>query len=182
VPEKLNRTFAYQINVADYKSYCSATKVIQEIKLRDFQIKINNSILVTKTFLHKINRADNDRCSYCNHEPETINHLFLQCPNIQRFKLDVKNWLRNDCDYNFSFLEKDFIFSFDKKNKIASFVYLLIKYFIYKTKFKVDNTVYLTTNGFKVYLKQKLISKKFIAKLNSQLEQFEEYDKLLQKL
>ena len=34
----------------------------QEVKLKDFQFKINNHILVTKSFLYKINKTDNDRC------------------------------------------------------------------------------------------------------------------------
>ena len=48
----------------------------QEVKLKDFKFKINNHILVTKSFLYKINKTDNDRCSLCDQDFETISHFF----------------------------------------------------------------------------------------------------------
>ena len=41
-------------------------KKIQDIKLKDFQYKLNTKIIVTKTFLYKINIVQNESCSYCN--------------------------------------------------------------------------------------------------------------------
>ena len=52
---------------------------LSEVTLKDFQIKINNKILVTKTFLHKIRKVEDNLCSYCKREPETILHLFVEC-------------------------------------------------------------------------------------------------------
>ena len=42
-----------------WKSYFLSTKKWHEVKLRDFQYKINNNILVTNYFLTKINKFDN---------------------------------------------------------------------------------------------------------------------------
>ena len=50
-----------------------------EVKLKDFQFKIKNRILVTKSHLCKINKTDNDRCSLCDKDSETISHLFNHC-------------------------------------------------------------------------------------------------------
>ena len=41
-------------------------KNIQEVKLQEFQFKGYNHILVTESFHRKINKVDNDRCSFCN--------------------------------------------------------------------------------------------------------------------
>ena len=54
----------------------------QEVKLKDFQFKISYHILVTKSFLNKINKTDNDRCSQ---DSETINHLFYHCDKAKEF-------------------------------------------------------------------------------------------------
>ena len=57
---------------------------MNEIKLRDFQFKIINRILVTNIFLFKINKKDNDLCSYCQGEAESIIHLFVRCEIVKR--------------------------------------------------------------------------------------------------
>ena len=38
---------------------------LSEVTLKDFQIKINNKIVVTKTFLRKIRKVEDNLCSYC---------------------------------------------------------------------------------------------------------------------
>ena len=46
----------------------------QEVKVKDFEFKINNPILVI--FLYKINKTGNDRCSICDQDSETISLCF----------------------------------------------------------------------------------------------------------
>ena len=58
-------------------------KDIKEVKLADFQYKINNNILVTNSFLFKIKKINNNRCSYCNDHRETIEHLLLNCTKVK---------------------------------------------------------------------------------------------------
>ena len=69
----------------ELKTYNTELKYIKEIKLRDFQYKVTNKILVTKTFLHRINKVDNDLCEYCKCQPETIFHLFIECEKVKQF-------------------------------------------------------------------------------------------------
>ena len=40
------------------------------MKLRDFQYKVNNKILVTNSFLFKINKIDSAVCTYCMEQLE----------------------------------------------------------------------------------------------------------------
>ena len=61
------------IDEKEYLIICKQLRDIQDIKLKDFQYKLNG----TKTFLGKINIVENDLCSYCNDECETIKNLFL---------------------------------------------------------------------------------------------------------
>ena len=71
----------------------SSLKYINEIKLRDFQFKINNKILVTNSFLHKINKIDNNLCSYCQKETESIFHLLCTCDIVKEFWDNFKTWI-----------------------------------------------------------------------------------------
>ena len=64
------------INDKEWKLYNSSIKDIKEVKLADFQYKINNKILVTNSFLFKIKKINSNGCSYCNEYGETIEHLF----------------------------------------------------------------------------------------------------------
>ena len=59
------------------------TKDIKEVKLQEFKFKVNNRILVTKSFLLKIKKVDNDRCSFSNQESETIIHVLFLCNKIK---------------------------------------------------------------------------------------------------
>ena len=66
------------INDQEWKGNNTNINDLNEVTLKDFQFKINNKILVTKTSLHKIRKVDDNLCSYCKREPETILHLFVE--------------------------------------------------------------------------------------------------------
>ena len=54
------------------------------------QFKINNQILVTNTFLFKIKKKENNLCSYCNQEAESITHLLFHCGTVAKFWKTLK--------------------------------------------------------------------------------------------
>jgi hypothetical protein len=170
-PYKWNHLFN-DITANEYALFCKTTAKIEEIKLKNFQIKINNYILTTKKFLLKINKEDSDLCSFCGQTSETIIHLLYQCQTVNNFISEIKNWLRNDCLTNYDFDVKNYIFSHGKDDTIR-YIFLIIKYFIYKTKFKDNCRGLLTLRLFKQYLKQKLIAKQYISKINRKNEIFD---------
>ena len=49
--------------------------------LRAFQYKVLNSILYTNAKLFKIGFVENEKCSFCNCEKETLLHLMFHCPH-----------------------------------------------------------------------------------------------------
>ena len=49
----------------ELKTYNTELKYIKEIKLKNVQYTVTNKILVTKTFLHRINKVNNDLSEYC---------------------------------------------------------------------------------------------------------------------
>ena len=70
------------INDQEWNGYNTTIKDLNEVALKDFQFKLNNTILVTKTFLHKIRKGEDNLCSYCKPEPETSLHLFVECDKV----------------------------------------------------------------------------------------------------
>ena len=70
------------IDQEEWNSYNALLKELKEVKLQEFQFKINNYILVTKSFLFRINKLDNDRCFFCDIESETIPHIFIHCEKV----------------------------------------------------------------------------------------------------
>ena len=69
------------ITANEWKLYFLNVRQWHEVKLRDFQYKINNKILVTNSFLFKINKIGSDVYNYCREQPEKIFHL-SKCQNI----------------------------------------------------------------------------------------------------
>ena len=63
------------ISEKQWENYNHVIQSVSEVKLKDFQCKITNRILVTKSFLFKINKVDDNLCEYCKQYPESIYHL-----------------------------------------------------------------------------------------------------------
>ena len=81
------------ISEQQWKNYNCVIQKVTEVKLKDFQYKIINRILVTKSFLFKINKVDDNLCEYCQQYPESIYHLFVQCEKVKQFWNQLKGWL-----------------------------------------------------------------------------------------
>ena len=104
------------INDKEWKLYNSSIKDIKEVKLADFQYKINNKILVTNSFLFKIKKINNNGCSYCNEHGETIEHLFSSCTKVKYFWNNLQDWLSNNCNIILN-LDENHLSSHHKKQK-----------------------------------------------------------------
>ena len=73
----------------DLRLFNASISKVREVKLQDFQFKINNKILITNYFLW-IGKINNNLCSYSKEHPEKINHLFLTCAKVQEFWNSLK--------------------------------------------------------------------------------------------
>ena len=126
------------INEEEHKSFNKVMCSIKEIRLTDFQYKVTNKILVTKSFLHKTNKVDNNIYEYCNLQPETIYHLFIECEIVKRFWNELRIWLSNNSTviHIIELGEKQVLFACqDKRNTLRNYLCITAKYYIYVTKF-----------------------------------------------
>ena len=63
---------AGNISQKQWKNYNHVIQSVNEVNLKDFQYKITNRILVTKSYLFKINKVDDNLFEYCKQYPESI--------------------------------------------------------------------------------------------------------------
>ena len=156
------------IQIGEWKKINKNLNYIKEIKLRDFQFKINHRILVTNSFLFKIKKKDSNRCSYCNQEAETITHLLFHCGKVVEFWKTLKIWLERKANINLQVDLKNILFSSPPQAFLSYFI-TVAKYFIYKSKFYLKA---LSIKGFENFLKQKFINEMYIAKINKTYHKF----------
>ena len=156
------------ITVVEWKMYNKKLNQINEVKLKDFQYKILNRILVTNRFLYKIKRKETDKCSYCNTESESITHLLFGCEKVNEFWKTLKIWLLNNANISLHLDYKTIIFSACSQ-ALTHFIIVAAKYYIYKSKFFIKK---LSIEGFERYLKIKFLNEQIIAKIHNKTDTF----------
>ena len=138
--------------------------------LRQIHIQyINNNILVTNSFLAKINKIDSGVCSYCKEQPEKIHHLFLSCLKVKNFWRELREWLNTNVNIDLSLENREILFSYTGNNELVTYIYALAKLFIYQNKF-ISRTINI--QGFICLLKKKMLSEKYISFLNNKINKF----------
>ena len=75
------------------KIYQQCTKYSKNIKLFWFQYRIIHRILATNTFLYKIKLKDSNVFSFCEEEPETIEHLLWGFHKVSDLWHKLNNWI-----------------------------------------------------------------------------------------
>ena len=153
----------------EWNSYNRIIKDIKETKLKEFQFKINNRILVTKSFLYKVNKVDEGMCSFCNQHPETILHLFYYCEKVKTFWADLKTWLEIKANIILQLTVKNLLFSKQAHNVLLNYILILAKYHIYRTKFLTNQ---ISMENFIIYVRKKFQNEKYIAKLHNKQDTF----------
>ena len=147
-------------------------KLTKNTKLQWFQFRINHKILATNSFLHKIRIKDSDKCSFCNIETETIEHILWECEAIQELLNDFDTFCFDKTHFHVTYTKKDFILgSHVRPENIKGLLSLQIKYFIYSTKCAGKN---ITLNGLISSIKYMYEINKQIAIKNNKKESFDE--------
>ena len=88
---RLNNIF--DIQEEEWKNiYCLPKTVNVDHKTKELQHKILNNYLNTNARLKRIKILDDDLCSFCNEEAETLEHLFLSCALVKKFWNEFLGW------------------------------------------------------------------------------------------
>ena len=72
-------------------------KRIREVKLQWFQIKICHRILVTNVILKEMKIRENNLCTFCTNERDSIYHYLWDCSIVRKFWLNLEKHLKERC-------------------------------------------------------------------------------------
>ena len=130
---RLENKWTSDIGSFEHLSVLFVHKSIGATRYTSFQFKLVMRILTTNTFLSIIHLKDSNKCTFCDHAPETIKHLFLACQFVRIYWEDIslflsENGLRppNDTIKMFG----------DGNNDVMTHVVTVAKYVIYNARFR----------------------------------------------
>ena len=66
------------------KAILNVNRITNIAKLRSFQYRLLHRAIITNVHLQRWGLQSSEKCSMCNTEKETYEHLFLQCPANQQ--------------------------------------------------------------------------------------------------
>ena len=90
-------TDKYSDTVINWKKvYSPPFRTTLDSKLREFQYKILNNIVFTNDKLFRFGLSHSPNCTFCNEEPESLEHLLLRCKVSSEFWKEVLSWLRQN--------------------------------------------------------------------------------------
>ena len=119
------------------KLYSLPFRTTLDSKLREFQYKILNNIVFTNDKLFRFGLSHSPNCTFCNEEPESLEHLLLRCKVSSEFWKEVLSWLKDNNIVSKSFTETSLLLGFFEETEdffIINHVLLLGKDYIYVRK------------------------------------------------
>ena len=116
--------------------FCSA----KATKLIIFPFKLLHRRLATNDFLNKIGIKENDLCTFCKIEKESLFHLFWLCRETSCFWQDFLKWLvENQMNLKSNILTPDIMIGLRSdtlSNTKQYFYFLVARYYIWSCKTK----------------------------------------------
>ena len=146
--------------------YSIPFKVTKDIRLAIFQIKIVHHILATNATLFRDKIIQHDKCHLCD-QKQTLNHLFVSCPDVQAFWQSFSCWWNVKNDDLIVLNDETIIYGFtnDFSQQLGLNLCLIIaKYYIYCASRDGEKYYF---EAFLAYLKSKLSIEK--SKCKSQI-------------
>ena len=109
-------------------------KVTKDVSLRWLQVRINHRILGLKHYLHKLNLAESDKCTFCNQTSETIKHIFWECEHTEYFWDGFKLMLQDNCELVVNFDAENIIFGDPNFDNLLNELILIGKRYLFRMK------------------------------------------------
>ena len=149
--------------------YTRVKSCTKDTKLIAFNFKLIYRIIATNDFLKRINISEDNKCTFCKSENESIEHLFYDCNITSQF------WYRFIDHFapfypNIAHLSKKEIFlGSEQLDCLCNFLLILAKYYIYTCRFNMKNP---SMYAFKQIVAMHKNIEKYSAKINKKEDQF----------
>ena len=145
---KIKEKWIRYIGCFEDDSVGQVIKSTKSTRSRMFQYKLVNRFLATNKYLQTIHIKDDDKCTFCKQEVETLEHMFWYCPKVKSFIAEVKIGMINEFSVNLDIDRKNWFFLTDLPMMEACII-TLAKRVIYESRLKEINPSF-------TYLKWKL--------------------------
>ena len=133
-----------------------------------------NKNIATNQYLFKLKLKDSELCTFCNIEPESLIHLFVECEHVENVWNLLESWISETCGFPLpvNFNKCEILFGKIGKKYIAlNIISSIVKYYIYKRR---CNQTALYFERIKKEIKNYFITEKYIAKLEGKSISLEE--------
>ena len=111
-------------------------KCTLDTKTHYLQYRFIHRILPTNTFLYKIGLVNNNKCTFCKEDEETMEHLMWLCDNVSKVWHEVFSWL-NELHINVNIAYWEVCFGITENTNYSTFlnmIVLLFKRYVYKCR------------------------------------------------
>ena len=129
-----------------------------------FQLRVINRILGTNHYLNKIGASSSSLCRKCDNAPETLMHIFIECPVTVTLWDNIKKYVREKINYHSKLTNMDIKLGYllsDQNRTPINILLILTKEYIFDS-FK-NNTVMcldrLMHKFKRIYAEEKLLAK-----------------------
>ena len=138
--------------------------------LKAFQYKVLNAILFTNAKLYMIGFIEDEKCSFCRHEPETLHHLLFHCLHSEQFWNNFETYFFSRTVYCVQLSMCDVLFGITtSKCTLLNYLLLVGKLYIWECRRK---KILPNMYGFQTKVDIKYETEKFISTKNNNLKQF----------
>ena len=130
---KLKQKWLRDIGSFEENSMIAVMNATKSNRMRIFQYKLSNRIIATNKYLKMISIKEDDSCTFCNLETETLVHLFWQCNKVQSFIRSIKTNLLNKYCIKLD-IQKDVWFFPNNLSPMETLITTLSKMVIYEAR------------------------------------------------
>ena len=104
-----------------------AHKTTKDATIRCFQQKVLHRIFPTRDLFHKRQIFSNNKCTFCRHSTETLEHFFVDCPYTYAAWIDIEALLSTALNRNIQLSAADKLLGSLKEDTFVNCVILLVK-------------------------------------------------------
>ena len=172
--QEIWKTTLLEDNIDWKYMYIQPIKLTNETKLREFKFKFLNRIVPNNSFLFKCKIVSSSLCDFCNANPDSLEHMFWECHNIQSFWNSFTNQIIAPITSNKTVNFKNIVWcnileESETNSLIANYLILLAKYFIFRSKCLNQIPVITVCQ---TYIKNRMVVEEIIATMNNKLNAY----------
>ena len=166
---KWNYNVNYNIDTKDVFNICF--NITKDPTIQWLQYRIINRILPTRKYLKKIKVTNCDLCSFCDHDVESIEHMFFDCDLVSAVWNNLEYIIYTNTNIIVHFDKKEVLFgrAMNDENLVINFLTLYTKHYIYINSKQSKN---LSMNGLLNHLKVNYECHKYMALKSYTVEKF----------